>query len=64
MLVQLPQNETADIGFLRNIGLAFIVLTVMAGSITVGLLLKQIEGSATVTISSNLTQPVVASSAN
>lgn len=64
MLVQSPQNETADIGFLRNIGLAFIVLTVMAGSITVGLFLKQIESSAPVTIASNLAQPVVAGSAN
>jgi hypothetical protein len=60
MLVQSPQNETADIGFLRNIGLAFIVLTVMTGSITIGLVLKQSDNSAPVTIASNLAQPVVA----
>ena len=59
MLLPTPQNETADIGFLRNIGFAFIVLTVMAGSITVGLVLKQSDNSAPVTIASNLAQPVV-----
>ncbi len=60
MLVQSPQNETADIGFLRNIGFAFIVLTVIAGSITIGLVLKQSDNSVPVTIASNLAQPVVA----
>ena len=64
MLVQSPQNETADIGFLRNIGFAFIVLTVIAGSITIGLVLKQSDNSVPVTIASNLAQPVVAGSAN
>ena len=36
-----PQNETADIGFFRNIGFAFIVLTAIAGSMTVGLIVQQ-----------------------
>lgn len=58
MLLQPAQNETADIGFLRNVGFAFIVLTMIAGSVTVGLFLKQNDASAPVTIADNLTQPV------
>ena len=48
--MQLPaaQNETADIGFFRNIGFAFIVLTAIAGSITVGLILQQTNASTTI----------------
>jgi hypothetical protein len=60
MLLQPAQNETADIGFLRNIGFAFIVLTMIAGSVTVGLFLKQNDVSAPVTTASTLTQPAVA----
>ncbi len=60
MLLQPAQNETADIGFLRNIGFAFIVLTMIAGSVTVGLLLQQNDASAPVTIASTLAQPAVA----
>ena len=58
MQLQPTQNETADIGFLRNIGFAFIVLTMIAGSVTVGLFLQQNGASATVTIASTLAQPV------
>ena len=58
MLLQPAQNETADIGFLRNIGFAFIVLTMIAGSVTVGLFLQQNGASLPVTIADNLTQPV------
>jgi hypothetical protein len=57
MLLQPAQNETADIGFLRNIGFAFIVLTMIAGSVTVGLFLQQNDASAPVTIADNLTLP-------
>jgi hypothetical protein len=60
MLLQPAQNETADIGFLRNIGFAFIALTIIAGSVTVGLFLQQSGASAPVTIASTLAQPVVA----
>ena len=60
MLLQPAQNETADIGFLRNIGFAFIVLTLIAGSVTVGLFLQQSGASAPVTIASTLAQPAVA----
>ena len=60
MRLPAPQNETADIGFFRNIGFAFIVLTAIAGSMTVGLILKQNDASAPVAIESNLAQPVVA----
>ena len=60
MHLQSAQNETADIGFLRNIGFAFIVLTMIAGSVTVGLFLKQNGASTPVTIAGNLSQPVVA----
>ncbi len=59
MLLQPAQNETADIGFLRNIGFAFIVLTMIAGSVTVGLFLQQNGASAPVAIADNLPQPVV-----
>ena len=58
MQLQPAQNETADIGFLRNIGFAFIVLTMIAGSVTVGLFLQQNGASAPVTIASTLAQPV------
>ena len=44
------QNDTADIGFFRNIGFAFIVLTAIAGSMTVGLILQQTNASAPTTI--------------
>lgn len=57
MLLPTPQNETADIGFFRNIGFAFILLTAIAGSMTVGLILKQ---NAPVAIADNLAQPAVA----
>lgn len=55
MLLPAPQNETADIGFFRNIGFAFILLTAIAGSMTVGLILKQ---NAPVVTADNLAQPV------
>jgi hypothetical protein len=42
------QNETADIGFFRNIGFAFIVLTAIAGSMTIGLILQQSSAPATI----------------
>ena len=60
MLLPLPQNEAPDIGFFRNIGFAFIVLTTIAGSITVTLILKQNYTSAPINIASTLAQPVVA----
>jgi hypothetical protein len=60
MHLQPAQNEPADIGFLRNIGFAFIVLTMIAGSVTVGLFLKQNDASAPVAIASTLAQPAVA----
>ena len=52
--MQLPaiQNETADIGFFRNIGLAFIVLTAIAGSMTVGLIVQQTNAAPAATIAS------------
>jgi hypothetical protein len=46
------QNETADIGFFRNIGLAFIVLTAIAGSMTIGLIVQQTNASTPSTIAS------------
>jgi hypothetical protein len=46
------QNEVTDIGFFRNIGLAFIVLTLIAGSITIGLIVQQANASAPTTIAS------------
>jgi hypothetical protein len=46
------QNEVTDIGFFRNIGLAFIVLTAIAGSMTVGLIVQQSNASAPTTIAS------------
>ena len=55
MLLPIPQNETADIGFFRNIGFAFILLTAIAGSMTVGLILKQ---NAPVPIADSMAQPV------
>jgi hypothetical protein len=57
MQLQPAQNETADIGFLRNIGFAFIVLTMIAGSVTVGLFLQQNGASASIAIADSLTQP-------
>jgi hypothetical protein len=60
MRLPTPQNETADIGFFRNIGFAFILLTAIAGSMTVGLILKQNDASAPITIAGDLAQPVVA----
>lgn len=44
------QNEVTDIGFFRNIGLAFIVLTAIAGSMTVGLIVQQTNASLPATI--------------
>jgi hypothetical protein len=41
MLLQSTQNETADVGFFRNIGLAFIVLTAISGCMTLALILQQ-----------------------
>ena len=41
MLTPSTPNETADIGFFRNIGIAFIALTVISGGITLALLLQQ-----------------------
>jgi hypothetical protein len=41
------QNDTADIGFFRNVGFAFIVLTAIAGSMTIGLILQQTNVSPT-----------------
>ena len=55
MLLPTPQNETADIGFFRNIGFTFILLTAIAGSMTVGLILKQ---NAPVAIADSIAQPV------
>ena len=40
------QNEVTDISFFRNIGLAFIVLTAIAGSMTVGLIVQQSNAAA------------------
>jgi hypothetical protein len=41
------QNEVTDISFFRNIGLAFIVLTAIAGSMTVGLIVQQTNAAPT-----------------
>ena len=41
MLLQSTQNETADIGFFRTIGFAFILLTAISGFITIALMLQQ-----------------------
>ena len=46
------QNEAADIGFFRNIGLAFIVLTAIAGSMTVGLIVQQTNAAQAAAITS------------
>ena len=46
------QNEITDISFFRNIGLAFIVLTAIAGSMTVGLIVQQTNAAAVATIAS------------
>jgi hypothetical protein len=46
------QNETADISFFRNIGVAFIVLTLIAGSMTVGLIVQQSNAAPTAAIAS------------
>ncbi len=40
------QNEVTDISFFRNIGLAFIILTAIAGSMTVGLIVQQTNAAA------------------
>ena len=45
-------NEVTDIGFFRNIGLAFIVLTAIAGSMTVGLIVQQTNAATVATIAS------------
>ena len=41
------QNEVTDISFFRNIGLAFIVLTVIAGPMTIGLIIQQTNAAPT-----------------
>jgi hypothetical protein len=41
------QNEVTDISFFRNIGLAFIVLTLIAGSMTIGLIVQQTNAAPT-----------------
>ena len=46
------QNEVTDIGFFRNIGLTFIVLTAIAGSMTVGLIVQQTNAAIHSTIAS------------
>jgi hypothetical protein len=46
------QNEVTDISFFRNIGLAFIVLTAIAGSMTVGLIVQQSNTAAVADIAS------------
>jgi hypothetical protein len=46
------QNEVTDIGFFRNIGVAFIILTLIAGSMTVGLIVQQTNALAPTTIAS------------
>jgi hypothetical protein len=50
--VPASQNEVTDIGFFRNIGLAFIVLTAIAGSTTVGLIVQQSNAAPVATIAS------------
>ena len=64
MLLPAPQNETADIGFFRTIGLAFIMLTAIAGFMTFSLILKQNDTSAHITIVSTSIPPFFAVSAN
>ena len=59
MLLPAPQNETTDIGFFRNIGFAFILLTAIAGFMTVSLILKQNDTSAHINIVSTSTPPFV-----
>ena len=44
-------NEVTDISFFRNIGLAFIVLTAIAGSMTVGLIVQQTNATPTAIVS-------------
>jgi len=46
------QNEVTDIIFFRNIGLAFIVLTALAGSMTVGLIVQQTNAAPVTTVAS------------
>jgi hypothetical protein len=46
------QNEVTDISFFRNIGLAFIVLTAIAGSMTVGLIVQQSNAAPVAAIAS------------
>ena len=41
MLLQPAQNETADTGFFRIIGFAFVALTAMTGCVTLALLFQQ-----------------------
>ena len=60
MLLPTPQNETADIGFFRNIGFAFILLTAIAGSVTIGLILKQDNASEPMEVAGSLTELDVA----
>jgi hypothetical protein len=52
MLSPNQPNEVTDIGFFRNIGFAFIVLTAIAGSMTVGLIVQQSGAPAPSTIAS------------
>ena len=46
------QNNVTDISFFRNIGLAFILLTAIAGSMTVGLIVQQTNAAAVASIAS------------
>lgn len=46
------QNEVTDISFFRNIGLAFIILTAIGGSMTVGLIVQQTNAAPVATIAS------------
>jgi len=46
------QNEVTDISFFRNIGLAFIILTAIAGSMTVGLTVPHTNAAPVPTIAS------------
>ena len=46
------QNEVTDISFFRNIGLAFIILTAIAGSKTVGLIVQHTNAAPVATVAS------------
>lgn len=46
------QNDVTDISFFRNIGLGFIILTAIAGSMTVGLIVQQSNAAPVAAIAS------------